>query len=135
MPLRSSRLADTEIPRTGSLVLIVEDNPLIALDLEAILLDLGAVDVAIATSVSQALQLIAARPFDIALIDVKLGNVTSMPLAAALRDADIPFCFATGYDPKSIPSEFHSHPILLKPYQRAEVEVVVEQLARMAGKR
>ena len=128
-------MAETKRQLPGLSVLVVEDNPLIALDLEAILLELGAGEVVTAASTRQAQQLIAAKAFDMAFIDIKLGESTSIPIAEALHTAGVPFAFATGTDPGDIPAELQQYPILLKPYQRSAIDAVWQQLCTMSRKR
>lgn len=113
-------MADLSLPPVRSVsLLVVEDHVLIALDLENMLLDLGATQVSVAYSVDQALQLIATTAFDGALLDVRLGGAASLPVAIALRDAGIPFAFATGYNAAGmIPEEFRTQPVIPKPFQQ-----------------
>ena len=130
------RVADIDLqPAAGLSILVVEDHVLIALDLETMLLDLGAGQVTIANSVDQALQLIAMTDFDAALLDVRVGGTTNIPIATALRDKGVPFAFATGYDTKNaIPEEFQDCSLIAKPYQEQDVGDVIRALRKLARK-
>src|SRR5258708_21540692 len=78
-------------------VLIVEDDPLIALDFEDTLLGFGVKTVRTAASVAKALELIADRAPDFALLDVGLVHEKSFAVAERLDAPKIPFVFVTGY--------------------------------------
>ena len=113
----------------GLSVLLVEDHALIALDLETMLLDLGAGQVTIATTANQALDLIAAQIFDVAFLDVRLGDAASLPVAIALRDKGIPFAVASGYDTTvDISEPFKTAPLISKPYSKDDIAAVWQTL-------
>jgi CheY-like chemotaxis protein len=124
-------VTDTKLPQpAGMSVLVVEDHALIALDLEGILLDLGAGQVTIATTVDRALHLIATRKFDAAFLDVRLGEDSSIPVAASLRDNGVPFVTATGYDATTeLPEEFRTRPHIAKPFKEHDIADVWKILA------
>lgn len=83
----------------GLRILLVEDDPLICLDLESSLSDLGAV-VAAATNVATALQIMAATTLDFAVLDFELGTETSEAIAHAARERRVPFLYLSGYSEK-----------------------------------
>ncbi len=110
-------------------VLLVEDHALIALDLETMVLDLGAGQVTIATTANQALLLIAAQIFDVAVLDVRLGETISLPVGIALRDKGIPFAIVTGYDTAvDIPEAFETAPLITKPFSKHDIAAVWQTL-------
>src|ERR1700710_2820946 len=78
-------------------VLIVEDDPIIALDFEDTLLGFGVKTVRSAASVAKALDLIEQRPPEFALLDVSLIREKSFAVAERLAALKIPFAFVTGY--------------------------------------
>jgi CheY-like chemotaxis protein len=98
-------------------VLVVEDDPIIALDFEDTLLGFGVKTVRIASSVARALDMIADRVPDFALLDVSLIHEKSFAVAERLDALKVPFAFVTGYgaDAKLL-AEFASKPRLAKPY-------------------
>ncbi len=113
----------------GQRVLLVEDSLIIALDAEDIVIRLGAEDVVTAASVDAALDLIAAAPPSIAVLDINLGSTTSFAIADALLDRDIPFMFATGYGEQAqFPDQHRGRPVVQKPYT---IENVARALAGM----
>ncbi|MGR9198426.1 HWE histidine kinase domain-containing protein [Rhizobium leguminosarum] len=115
-------------PLSGLNVLLVENNLIIAMDGEDILRRLGA-DVATAPSVTEAMEILAGQPFDLALLDVNLGDETSFGIADRLAADGVPFVFATGYGEGIAQANSHSDaPVLQKPYT---MEGVTDILARV----
>ncbi|MDA8870011.1 GAF domain-containing protein [Rhizobiaceae bacterium] len=113
-------------------VLLVEDNMLIALDAEDMLKELGAEKVDAVASVREAMRAIEETEITFALLDVNLGNETSVPLALELAKRDIPFIFATGYGERvPRPSEIENAPMLTKPYTIDTARKVLAQLGSM----
>ena len=108
-------------------ILIVEDEMLVAMNLEDMLLDLGHEVAGIASRLEPALSLAAEGQFDLALLDVNLAGSQSFPVAAILRDRNIPFLFATGYGIKGIIEEFRSYPVLQKPFRAVDLEQALER--------
>jgi light-regulated signal transduction histidine kinase (bacteriophytochrome)/CheY-like chemotaxis protein len=109
--------------------LIVEDNMIIALDAEDLLMELGARKTLVASSVQMAEHLLETEQVDFALLDVNLGSETSMPVARALRDRNLPFVFATGYgDQTAFTSEFPETPVVQKPFNSARVAGALAKL-------
>jgi CheY-like chemotaxis protein len=96
-------------------VLVVEDDPIIALDFEDTILGFGVKAVRTAGSVATALDMIADRAPDFALLDVGLVREHSFEVAEKLAELNIPFAFATGYGPDRVPPVFADRPRLPKP--------------------
>jgi CheY-like chemotaxis protein len=98
-------------------VLIVEDDPIIALDFEDTLLGFGVKTVRTAGSVAKALAMIEERPPDFALLDVSLIREKSFAVAERLDGLKIPYAFVTGYGVDTrLPAAFTGKPRLPKPY-------------------
>ncbi len=116
----------------GTHVLIVEDEMLIALDLEQILADRGVERTETAASVEEALARLENFRPDAAILDVNLGKGTSAGIAEELLERGIPFAFATGYGDRSmLPERFISMPIVRKPY---DAMTISRQLAQLIGR-
>lgn len=97
-------------------VLIVEDDLIIALDFEETILGFGAKRVRTAGSVARALEMIAERAPDFALLDVGLVREKSFAIAERLDALNIPFVFVTGYGADlTLPADFADRPRLPKP--------------------
>jgi len=97
-------------------VLIVEDDPIIALDFEDTIRGFGVKTIRTAASVAGALVLIADRAPDFALLDVGLVREKSFAIAERLDALKIPFVFVTGYGADgAFPPDFAAVPRLPKP--------------------
>ncbi|MDA9435315.1 chemotaxis protein CheY [Bradyrhizobium sp. CCBAU 51627] len=108
-------------------VLIVEDDPIIAIDFEDRLLGFGVSSVRTVGSVAQALSVIKARAPDFALLDVELIREKSFAIAERLAALEIPFVFVTGYGAEtSIPPEFAARPRLQKPCSSDALEAALQ---------
>ena len=110
-------------------VLLVEDSLIIAMDAEDILLRLGAERVQTAATVAQAMaEMDRARP-GIAVLDINLGQETSLPVADRLRAEGIPYLFASGYgDQLELPADHAGRPTVRKPYTLASLARVLERI-------
>jgi len=110
-------------------VLIVEDEVLIAMVLEDILDMLGHVVVRTAGSYADADIAIAEGGFDLAVLDVNLGQQPVYPLADRLKAAGTDIIFATGSHPDSLPERFRADAVLEKPYAFQAVETALARLS------
>src|SRR4051812_12713267 len=110
-------------------VLLVEDSMLIALDAEDALLACGVSQVVIAGNVAAALAAMGERLPDFAVLDHNLGDETSEPIARALADAGVPYCFASGYgDALERMRIDPPYGVLKKPYSRKDLSEVLAQV-------
>jgi len=104
-------------------VLIVEDDPIIALDFEDTILGFGVKGVRTAGNVIRALDLIAEHAPDFALLDVGLVREKSFAIAERLDALKIPFVFVTGYGAEvRLPAAFADRPRLPKPCSREALQ-------------
>jgi len=109
-------------------VLIVEDDPIIALSFEDMILGFGVRMVRTAGSVIRALDMIADRAPDFALLDVGLVREKSFAIAERLDVLKIPFVFVTGYgDKEKFPAAFAHTPRLNKPCSTDALEAVLKR--------
>lgn len=99
----------------GKRVLVIDDELVIAMDLEARLSALGCIVIGPAASASAAATLIGVEEIDAALLDANLGGHRVDTLADALQQRGIPFAFVTGYGPGALPEAFRHVPVLTKP--------------------
>ena len=112
-------------------ILIVEDEPLIAMMLEDILDTLGHQVAASCDNVGDALCHVRDGGFDVAILDVRLRDGEEIwPVADALADAGLPFVLATGGHVEPPPERHAGAPVLAKPYTMDAIEPV---LARALG--
>jgi CheY-like chemotaxis protein len=106
----------------GARVLVVEDEAILSLDLEAMLLDLGCMVAGTADKLDDALQMARTSDFDVALLDVNLGGKRVDPVAEAIRARGIPIVFVTGYGRTAA-----SGLVLEKPYDAAALEQILNE--------
>ena len=118
---------------SGKRVLLVEDEPIIAMFVEDILVDLGYVVVGPALSAAAAEKLARNELFDAALLDINLGDGPSFPIATILRERSIPFSFATGYGSTGVPADLGQVSVLAKPYTRESLAETLDTLFGGAG--
>ena len=110
-------------------ILVVEDEMLVAMFIKDMLKDLGCDVIGPAANVEQALSLIqSAGVIDAAVLDVNLNGCKSYPVADELAQRNIPFVFATGYEKRSLPSQYISTPFLQKPFTEGDLKDSLIQL-------
>ena len=114
-------------PLWGRSVLIVEDEPLIALELHNALHDAGA-SILAATTMKEALALIARAQICAAIVDINLGGHDCSSICAALAKRSIPFMFYTGYSSAAALSAWPHAPAVDKP---AADRTLVDSIARL----
>ena len=111
-------------------VLVVEDDPIIALDFEDTILGFGVTVVRTASCVARALDMISERAPDFALLDVSLIREKSFAIAERLDALKIPYIFVTGYGADaSVPAAFSDKPRLPKPCSSAALQAALLGLA------
>ena len=120
------------VPR-GKRLLVVEDEFVIALDLQNLLEAAGHEVVALAASVADALALLDGGggdaepgrrrppPLDGAVLDVNLRGEPATPVADALAARGVPFVFVSGYGAAGRPPGHEAAPVLAKPYSEGDL--------------
>ena len=108
---------------SGKRVLVVEDEFLIALDIQRILESAGVQTVELTSRVAQALDCIASKgAFDAAVLDLKLDRENSAPVAERLQGDKVPFVFLTGGPSLSdVTKRFPQAPVVGKPFDGKEL--------------
>lgn len=119
---------------SGPRIVLVEDEPLVAMMMEDLLIDLGCEIAGSFGSLAPALAWLSGQdpPPDGAVLDVNLGGgETVFPLAEALRARGVPFVFATGYG--VLPSDgYPDTPLIQKPVDQNQLLPVVRAFAPAA---
>jgi CheY-like chemotaxis protein len=100
----------------GRTVLVVEDEAVIAFDLQTFLGGAGYRVVGPVGSITEALNKIAAEKLDGAVLDPGVGGATVNCVADALEAAKIPYVFVTGHAVGQISEKYRGHPFLNNPY-------------------
>jgi DNA-binding response OmpR family regulator len=105
------------LPLAGLNILLVEDEALVAFDVEDLLLQNGANSVEITSSLAVARELVSSRRPSLVLLDVKLSDGNGLILLPLLRQLEIAVVITTGYSGL----EIDLHPIVQKPYSGAQL--------------
>ena len=121
-----------EEPLAGRRVLVVEDEYFIADDIARALRKFGAEVIGPLASRDEALAASASGGIDAAALDINLRDEAVYPVADALRERNIPFVFATGYDAASIPEPYRGIPRWEKPF---DPHTLVSALPALAASR
>jgi PAS domain S-box-containing protein len=105
----------------GSRVLLVEDETLVALEIQDSLQDLGCTIIGPAATIAEARRMVSKEmPIDVAMLDINLRGNKSFEIAQHLASVGVPFFFASGYS--ELPPEWEGKAILLKkPYSAASL--------------
>jgi len=123
------RAAPDQAPRfAGKRFLVVEDEPLVALDIVAGLQRAGAEAVGPVGTPERALAIIEKEPINGALLDANLRGRPVDDIAAALSRRCVPFAFVTGYGRESLPKAFAKAPMLSKPFTEAQLLEAADDL-------
>jgi len=117
-------MTDRNRPRA----LIVEDEPLVLLDLEDTLTDLGYVVVDKARDLVRGLILAAELEIDVAVLDVNLAGLSSAKIADLLLERGIPFLLISGYTEAGIPERHRNSLRIAKPYESATLRRALQRL-------
>ena len=109
-------------------IFVVEDEALVAMNLEMILEDLGCQVVGPAMRFDKALAMVDdGVKADAAILDVNVAGREVFPLAEKLGELGIPMVFATGYDQTGFPEKWSASPAVRKPYTLEDVEKALKQ--------
>jgi two-component sensor histidine kinase/CheY-like chemotaxis protein len=112
-------------------VLLVEDQLVIAIDVETMLSAAGADPIDTAATAAEALRILSSARPDIGVLDVNLGSGTSLPVADELIKRGVPFIFATGYGDRAIiPARLAHVPVIRKPYDSETLTQALTALGR-----
>ncbi len=107
------------------LILIVEDNPLIAMDLEDELHDRGYRCSTAKTSAGAHSEIDKEAP-GMAILDIHLVSETTFDLARELRRRGVPFAFLSGNDVSSLPDDLSKQLVLTKPVRMDDLVKVID---------
>jgi two-component SAPR family response regulator len=118
---------------SGKSVLVVEDEMLLALDLEYMLKRQGHQVIGPAATVGAGLELARSGQPDAAILDVRLRGETVFPLAELLIERGVPFVFLTGYGRIDIPADMRAAPRLQKPVSEDDLMGALQPLLGAAG--
>ncbi|MEX2126649.1 MAG: response regulator [Xanthobacteraceae bacterium] len=117
----------------GKLVLLVEDEPLVAMMLADMLSEFGHMIDGPYSRLGDAMAAAKYNDVQAGILDVNLGGETIYALADVLTDREIPFVFVTGYSADSIDRRFAHVPVLQKPIDRQKLRAILSQARDIGG--
>jgi CheY-like chemotaxis protein len=113
----------------GRRILIVEDEPLVAMMMTQLIKDLHGSVVGPYATIRDAAASLETAP-DAALLDVNIGNDLAYPIAEELDRLGVPVVFVTGYQASSIDPRFAAAPVLTKPIEPDELAGALASVLR-----
>ena len=116
------------IPVRRLRVLVVEDEPLIAMTIEFAIEGLGHDMVGPIARLDKALAAAEADDFDCAVIDINILGGASHAVAKILAGRKRPFILASGYNDLSLPEELRNRPRLMKPYSGEQLDTELKRM-------
>jgi PAS domain S-box-containing protein len=133
---RPSLLAAPDQRRTleGKRILIIEDEPLVSMEMESDLEAAGCEVIGPAATLEEAKTLVDDSDYDAALLDVNLKGQPVDELATLLTKKNCPFAFVTGYGRDALPSGFRGAIVLGKPFSADQLLATAEVLLYQADR-
>ena len=114
-------------------VLVVEDEPLIGMDIEDAVEGLGHEVVGPIAELDEALDLATIAALGCAILDVNIRGGHSYPVADALRKRGLPVLLLSGYGEHTLPERLHEEARLPKPFTGAQLDKEIRELCARAG--
>lgn len=108
-------------------VLVVEDDPVVAMVVEDTLRDMS-LDVLVDLTLVDALSEIETSEFDAVLVDVDLRGESAYPLMVTLQERNVPFAVMSGGDLTSLAAEFPRVRMISKPLDMKSLQKVMQEL-------
>lgn len=112
-------------------ILILEDDPLLALDLQDIVEECGHEVVSVCASVAAARRRLGDTP-DFAFLDIDLPDGKSFEVASRLDERRIPFAFVSGSRQGDVPDHLRHALFISKPYGQAAIRNALGREHRIA---
>jgi CheY-like chemotaxis protein len=110
-------------------VLVLEDEPLLLLDVQDLLDEVGVASVVACSTVAAAARAVNLQAFDVALLDVMVGTQTAVSLALDLQARGTLIGFVSGTDGDFLPDALKTCPLLRKPYTVDEFKSFFSRIA------
>jgi len=109
-------------------ILIVDDEPLIAMDLEYMLVEAGFIIAGVTGNLQRALSLVESGICDAAVLDANLNGLSAAPIAVAMVARGLPFLVLSGYAPDQQHEALRAGRCLQKPADPVRVIKVLNQI-------
>jgi len=128
----TSRRAEGGSSLKGKRIIVIEDEPLVAMELEALLCDAGCELAGSVGNLEDAKRLCAQVACDAALLDANIRGRPVDEIARTLTARNIPFAFVTGYGRDALPRGFQDAVILKKPFRGDDLLAALQLLTHRA---
>jgi len=115
----------TSLAIVGNRILVVEDEPLVAMNLSKSLAELGFHVVGPYSTLARAATAAVETEVDAALLDVNLSGKAVYPVADILASKNVPFAFITGYSTEALPDKYANAPVLQKPVDLETLQILL----------
>jgi CheY-like chemotaxis protein len=112
----------------GHRILVVEDEMLLAMDIEELVRAAGCTVIGPVGTMPDAMRKLRETRPDGAILDVNISGEMVFPIADALHEAGIPFMIVTGYTREHVPERHRHRPFLQKPYKAAVLVAMLSQM-------
>lgn len=114
-------------------ILIVEDDPFIAMDIEtAVAEELAEAELVMVSSVADA-RMAALQPLSCALLDIDVVGGKTFEVAESLLARGTPFAFVSGSSPSEVPQALRDVPFMRKPFSTDEITGFVTEAVVLNG--
>lgn len=113
-------------------ILILEDDPLVGLDLQGLVEDCGHHVIALCETLSLMRSRLSDAP-DFAFLDIDLPDGKSFDLAGHLVERGVPFAFVSGSRQCEVPEHLRHARFIAKPYGGAAIRNALALENRLAG--
>ena len=97
-------------------ILIIEDEPLVALEIEQVVQDNGAIVAGMGHTLDEALELVERGGFDAAILDANLRGESAEPLISRVQEMGVPLLVVSGYTRDQLPFLDDGVPLMGKPF-------------------
>jgi DNA-binding response OmpR family regulator len=112
----------------GCRILVVEDDPMLAMNVEQLLEDAGCAVVGPCATVGRALEIASRGGMDAAILDVNLRGEMIFPVADRLAEAGIPFVIVSGHSRDLLPPRHRGCRYLSKPFADNDLIATVQTM-------
>lgn len=106
-------------------ILVVEDEPWIAMDLETIIFELVTATVVVEPSIAATKEILH-EDLAFAFLDVEVTNGKTFEIAQILERKHVPFVFVSGAPQDQLPFELRTVPFIPKPFHAAQIESALQ---------
>ncbi len=112
---------------TAKTILVIEDDPIVAMIVEDVLIDMG-FGVLISSTLENALLDIEAANFDAAIVDMHLRGESAQAAIDLLLEQKLPFMVLSGTGQQAFSQQYPNVPTMAKPFDKSDLEQVIRQL-------